>query len=112
MPFLRQGDIVFAYFPYEEDSTVFKQRPCLVLAVDSHNTRFLAAKITTTPLNRSWAIHLNAGNIDLASGYLRMESWINLNRREWIPFSDYVFTIGTLNHDILDFIINKITSGN
>ena len=30
---LAPGDIVFAPFPFEEDATVFKNRPCLVLAV-------------------------------------------------------------------------------
>ena len=110
MPFLHQADIVFAYFPFEENKTIVKKRPCLVLAVDDNNKRFLAAKITTTPLNRSWAIHLNTGNTDLASGYLHFESWINLNRRKQIPFSDYIFTIGTLKHDIMQSIINNIIS--
>lgn len=110
MPSLRQGDIVFAYFPFEEDKHILKKRPCLVLAVDDNNKRFLAAKITTTQLYRSWAVHLNAGNSDLASGNLLTESWINLNRRELIPFSDYIFTIGTLKQDTLDFIIGKITT--
>lgn len=112
MPSLQQGDIVFAYFPFEEDKTILKKRPCLVLALDNIKSRFLAAKITTTKLNRSWAVHLNAGNTDLASENLQMESWINLNRREWIPISDYIFTIGTINHEILSVIINKITSSN
>ncbi len=53
MPSLRQGDIVFAYFPYK---------------------KFLAAKITTTQLNRSWAVHLKAGNYDMVSGHLQTES--------------------------------------
>lgn len=87
MPSLRQGDIVFAYFPYK---------------------KFLAAKITTTQLNRSWAVHLKAGNYDMISGHLQTESWINLNRREKIPFSDYIFTIRTLKRDIMQYIINKI----
>ena len=110
MPFLHQGDIVFAYFPFEEDNSIVKKRPCLVLAIDDNNKRFLAAKITTTRLNHSWAVHLNKGNADLASGYLKIESWINLNRREQIPFSDYIFTIGTLKHEIMQSIIEKIIS--
>ena len=71
MPSLHQSDIVFAYFPFEEDKTILKKRPCLVLAVDNDNNRFLAAKITTTQLNRSWAIHLKAGKDYLVSGNLK-----------------------------------------
>ena len=107
---LHQGDIVFAYFPYEEDKTIVKKRPCLVLAVQNEKHRFLAAKITITPLPQSWAIHLQAGNINLALGNLRAESWINLNRREWLPFQNYIFTIGTVKRNILDTIIKHITS--
>ena len=94
--------------PFEEDKTILKKRPCLVLAVDNDNNRFLAAKITTTQLNRSWAIHLKAGKDYLVSGNLQSESWINLNRRERIPFSDYIFTVGTLKRDILNSILDKI----
>ena len=85
---LHQGDIVFAYFPFEEDKNILKKRPCLVLAVDNTKNRFLAAKITTTQIIRSWAIHLHSGSTDLASGNLKTESLINLNRLEFIPFSE------------------------
>ena len=58
MPSLQQGDIVFAYFPFEEDKTILKKRPCLVLALNNIKSKFLAAKITTTKLNRSWVMKL------------------------------------------------------
>ena len=107
MPLLTQGDIVFALFPYEEDKTIVKQRPCLVLAVDNQRQLFLAAKITTTRLSHSWAIHLHSGETDMSIGSIKTESWINLNRREWIPFSDYIFKIGKVNSNILNNIIQK-----
>ena len=52
---LTQGEIVFAKFPYEEDKTFLAKRPCLVLAVDDKKQCFLAVKITSTELDRSWA---------------------------------------------------------
>lgn len=107
---LNQGDIVFANFPLEEEKSSFTKRPCLILAVDEENERFLAAKITTTELNRSWAVHIRAGNSDMNKGYLRMDSWINLNRREWLPFSELIFYIGSIKNDILDNIIHQLTS--
>ena len=110
MPLLTQGDIVFAPFPYEDDKSISKQRPCLVLAIDSDNGRFLAAKITTTPLNRVWAVPLKAGCESLKDGDLRLDSWINLNRREWINISDFIFKIGTIHDDIFDFITKMMTS--
>lgn len=108
MLLVNKGDIVFVNFPFEEDGTIYKSRPCLVLAVDDENKKFLAAKITTTPLNRSWAVELKQGTEDMKTGSLRSESWINLNRREWIPYSDYIFKIGSINADILLRVMQKM----
>ena len=91
MQSLNQGDVVFAYFPYEEDKSINKPRPCLILAVDTEHKKFLAAKITTTKIERSWAIFMRSGTKDMRTGSMRSDSWINLTRREWIPFSDFIF---------------------
>ena len=103
---LKQGDIVFANFPYEEDKLVKKPRPCLVLAV--RDNRFLAAKITTTKIDRSWVVYLRAGTIDMASGTLRFDSWINLARREWINCADFIFHIGALRDELMQNIKNML----
>ena len=109
MQSLSQGEIVFAYFPYEEDKTLKKERPCLVLAVDDTNQKFLVAKITTTKIERYWVIHLKAGTENMAKGYLiRTDSWINLNRREWISYDDFIFYIGKVTDFILEEIFIKI----
>ena len=110
MPYLHKGDVVFAKFPYEEDKTLKKSRPCLILAVDDKKQRFLASKITTAKLERFWAFHLNAGMADMESGFLRFESWINLNRREWLSISDYEFAIGRLKEEVLNKILEKFAA--
>ena len=110
MQSLNKGDIVFAKFPFEEDKTIFKPRPCFVISVDTVNNRFLAAKITTTEIKRSWAIHIKSEKDDMSTGSMRIESWINLNRIKWIPFSDFTFKIGTASSDILNNVIQKLKS--
>ena len=107
MRLLSRGDIVFARFPYEEDAHIKKPRPCLVLAVDNENKKFLAAKITTTRIDRSWAVYIKAGDGDMASGSIRFDSWIDMSRREWIPFEDFIFHVGVINSEKLKSIIDK-----
>ena len=108
MPFVSQGNIVFALFPHEDNRAVFDKRPCLVLAVDIGHGRFLAAKITTTRLPQYWAFHLSPGNVDMTSGALLKESWINLNRREWIPLKDCLRVLAKLRQDKMDAILDRM----
>ena len=108
MLLLHQGDIVFAPFPHEDERDVFDKRPCLVLAVDIDNKRFLAAKITTTNLNRYWAFHLNSGGQDTSSGKILKESWINLNRREWIDLKDCIYVLAKIKSEIFSKILQRM----
>ena len=108
MLFLHQGDIVFAPFPHEDERDVFDKRPCLVLSVDIDNERFIAAKITTTNLNRYWAFHLNPGRQDTSSGKILKESWINLNRREWIDFKDCIYVLARVKDEIFNQILERM----
>ena len=105
---LHQGDTAFVPFPYEEDKTVFRRRPCLVLAVDGTKQCFLGAKITTTELKQRWAFHLNLGTKDTISGAILRESWINLNRREWFPFADCIQVFAKLKPDILNAVLEQM----
>ena len=105
---LRQGDIAFVPFPYEEDKTVSRRRPCLVLAVDEAKQRFLGAKITTTELKQRWAFHLNSGTKDTLSGAILRESWINLNRREWFSFADCIQVFARLRPDIMNAVLQRM----
>ena len=105
---LRQGDIAFVPFPYEEDKTITRRRPCLILAVDDVNQRFLGAKITTTELKQRWAFHLNQGGIDTVCGTILRESWINLNRREWFSFADCIQVFASIKPDIMIAILERI----
>ena len=108
MQSLRQGDIAFVPFPYEEDKTLSRRRPCLVLAVDDDKQRFLGAKITTTELRQRWAFHLNQGTADTISGMILRESWINLNRREWFLFTDCTQVFASIRPDILNAILERM----
>ncbi|GHV29607.1 hypothetical protein FACS1894167_09160 [Synergistales bacterium] len=108
MPFLpAAGDIVFAPFPFEEDRSRVKKRPCLVLTVDLSASQFLGAKITTTELKQWWAYPLNPGNVDVSSGSIKEKSWINLNRREWILCKDCLCVFATLRPEILEIIRSR-----
>ncbi|MBQ7263063.1 MAG: hypothetical protein IJR14_05015 [Synergistaceae bacterium] len=93
---------MMAPFPYEEDRTIVKMRPCLILGVDEKRSRFLAAKITTTEVRAWWGIPLSAGTADMISGMILRPSWVDLHRREWIPFSDCAFRIGRIRPDLFD----------
>ena len=106
---LEPGDIVLASFPFEEDANrnITKKRPCLVLAVKPVDSSFYAAKITTTPLHHSWAYHLNSGSSDVSSGRIKKESWINLNRREWLSTKDCILVFAKLKADIMKDIISR-----
>ena len=42
MQSLNKGDIVFAKFPFEEDKTIFKPRPCFVFSVDTINNKIFS----------------------------------------------------------------------
>lgn len=106
---LLPGDIVFAPFPFEEDTDEKKNRPCLVLSVEANAGRFIGVKITSTHLNRYWAYRLNAGAADVSSGRIQKESWINLNRREWLNIDDCTFKIASLKADIFKEILAKIS---
>lgn len=108
MPSLRQGNIVFAPFPHEDDRQVFDKRPCLVLAVDEEKDRFLAAKITTTELRRYWAFRLSPGTRDTISGRILKESWINLNRREWIAASDCLRILAMLRPSVMNAVLERM----
>ena len=106
---LAPGDIVFAPFPFEEDATVFKNRPCLVLAVRTDTDTFLAAKLTTTRLECYWAVPLRAGTSEVSSGSIPKDSWINLNRREWIDLSSCMYKLATLRAEIFECIRLKMS---
>ena len=105
---LRRGNVVFAPFPHEDERDVFDKRPCLVLAVDNENNRFLAAKITTTELRQYWSFRLSPGTGDTASGRILKESWINLNRREWIPVKDCLRVFAMLNSEVMNAILARM----
>lgn len=108
MPSFKAGDIVFVPFPFEENGLTYKNRPALLLAVKEPEQCFLAAKITTTELNRYWAFHLNAGTTDCLYGRILKASWVNLNRRAWFSFSDCTRKFASLKPEILRKILGKI----
>lgn len=106
---LAPGDVVFAPFPFEEDATIFKNRPCLVLAVRGDTNTFLAAKLTTTRLECYWAVPLKAGTSEVSSGSILKDSWINLNRREWLDLNSCIYKLATLKEEIFEHIVLKVS---
>ena len=108
MPSYNKGDVVFANFPQEEDKTVKNPRPCLVLAVNGNGV--IAAKMTKTQLTAFWAYPIRKGNTDMCIGTIKYDSWINLNRRELVPFTDIRFYIGKLSSEVFSDIQSRFRS--
>lgn len=93
-----KGAIIFADFPYEEDRTIKKKRPCLVIS--RGRGYVLAAKITTTPSYYPWAYFLEAGTCCTLTGEIRKDSYIDLSRREMIPITDVSRIVAELRQEI------------
>mgnify|MGYP000866044005 CR=1 FL=1 len=105
MPSIQPGDIVVVLFPYE-DKAVKKTRPCLILA--SHpDGRLLAVKMTSTRLDRWWAYRLESGEACVSKGSIRLESWLNLRRRAWIPPQDVGVWCASLKPEVFQEILDK-----
>ena len=110
MPVYEKGNLVIARFPHEEDNTIFDKRPCLILLPNNDVDVFWAAKITTTQLDRVWAYKLDAGNSQFSRGYLKLDSWINLRRRELISASDIFWCVAELKQPVYEDILNRLKS--
>lgn len=105
---LHKGDIVFARYPREETPEIKSSRPCLVLAVLPLESKIIGAKLTTTLLPRAWSYSLNAGEADMRSGRLQYDSWINLRRREEIPFLDIEKNLCSLKFEVFNAVLKQI----
>ena len=103
---LAKGDIVIAFFPQEDHSSV-DLRPCLVLSVEKEH--FIAAKITTTELRQVWAFKLDKGQNATLSGNIQRDSWVNLRRCEIIPIQDAKRIAAKLKTEILKEIFDKLS---
>ena len=102
-----KGDIVIAYFPQEDHSSV-NLRPCLILSVEGGH--FIAAKITATELRQAWAFKLNKGQSATQSGNIQRDSWVNLRRCEIIPIQDAKRIVAKLKTEIFKEICDKLSS--
>ena len=72
------------------------------------NQVFLAAKIITTELRQYWAFPLHPGSQDTVSGKILRASWINLNRREWIPFADCMRVFAMLSPGVMEAVLERM----
>ena len=104
---LAKGDIVIAFFPQEDHSSV-DLRPCLILSIEEKY--FTAAKITTTELRQVWAFKLNKGQSETLSGNIQRDSWVNLRRCENIPIQDAKRGVAKLKTEIFKKICDKLNT--
>ena len=102
----RPGDVVFARYPREETPSIKDSRPCLILGSNDRGD-FLAVKMTSTSLDRVWAYQIPKGAVCASKGSIKYDSWLNLNRREWIPPEDIVFWCATLKPEVFSDILSR-----
>lgn len=63
--------------------------------------------MTSTSLDRVWAYQIPKGAVCASKGSIKYDSWLNLNRREWIPPEDIVFWCATLKPEVFSDILSR-----
>ena len=87
------GDVWFAMFPLEEDSSIFRSRPVIILDVE--RLIVLVVKVTKTPprSNDKYDIPINYWQY----ANLRFKSTARVSKTQLLNKSQLVFKIGTLH---------------
>ncbi|AFQ44322.1 type II toxin-antitoxin system PemK/MazF family toxin [Desulfosporosinus meridiei] len=106
------GDVWFAKFPLEEDDSVFRSRPVIILDVE--RLIVLVVKVTKTPPrpNDKYDIRINYWQY----ANLNFKSTARVSKTQILDHSQLVFKIGTLHPgdytNILNAYMRYITQNN
>ncbi len=100
---IRQGEVWFAYFPFEEDSSRGKSRPVIVLDVYDGGALVLSAKITTHAIRSDDPYDTPITQYAFAG--LRYPSVARVSKILELPVEYFNFRLGTLHPDDYESIV-------
>ena len=82
---LNKWDIILVDFPFREDPSQTKQRPCVIIDVDNESVEFVIVGITSTPARREtdYAIkycrqaHIKEGSVVMTDHIVKVSASVN-----------------------------------
>lgn len=111
-PKYHEGHVVECHFPFEEDSSLSKPRPGLVVRIDGNN-EYLVVKITGTNYSGTqegfWIKESDDEYLDMnldKPSFVQIERHVTLHASEF--FND-ISPTGQCSDDFLDKVIEKMS---
>ena len=95
------GEVWFADFPFEDDSSKTKKRPVIVLEDEGGEAKVLAIKVTSRIGERD---EYDVSLLYWQKAKLRLASIARTSKYFYIDKSKFIFKIGDLHEDDLDLV--------
>lgn len=97
-------DIVYVGYPYEEDPSIIKKRPALIIGKDDENLQVVVVKITKTPPRNSYDYEI----VDWVKANLKMQSTARASRIQLIGYADIIRKIGTMEDEDYNAVLKLV----